>query len=132
MTKGRTVTEMDFRMPEFRDAKAEDYEFRDDGKIVRKDRWERAVRSVAFAIGFTGRKEWEIEDVVERVREIAGQEEEWTDHSRIDWGDVPRAGCIDLRLEDGSVLRGAVHGGEGALTWNGVKIANGIRSVKVL
>ena len=34
----RTVTEEDFRMPEFRGAKVEDYKFRKDGKIVRKDR----------------------------------------------------------------------------------------------
>ena len=39
----RMVTEEDFRMPEFRGAKVEDYEFRKDGKIVRKDRWERGI-----------------------------------------------------------------------------------------
>lgn len=39
----RQVAELDFRLPEFRDAKVEDYEFREDGKLVRKDRWESAV-----------------------------------------------------------------------------------------
>ena len=53
---GRTVTEQDFRMPEFRDAKPEDYEFRRDGKIVRKDRWERAVQSLRFLVGIDRRE----------------------------------------------------------------------------
>lgn len=129
----RAVTELDFRMPEFRDAKTEDYEFREDGKIVRKDRWERGIRNVASAVGFTGRKEWEIEDVVERVRELAGVEEEWIAIARIDWEDVPPAGRVDLRLEDGSQLRGVVHDGGGSLSWNGNLVRPGdVRSVRVL
>ncbi len=32
----RSVTERDFRLPEFKDANPADYEFRDDGKIVRR------------------------------------------------------------------------------------------------
>ena len=127
----RAVTELDFRMPEFRDAKTEDYEFRDDGKIVRKDRWEKGIRSVAFAVGFIGRKEWEIEDVVERVREIAGGEEEWIALAGIDWKDVPPRG-VDLRLEDGSLLRGASHEGKGVLSWRGTPVPVGLKSVRVL
>lgn len=63
----RAVTERDFRMPEFRDAKVEDYEFRSDGKVVRKDRWEYAVHSIRNIVGPAGR-EFEIADVVEAVR----------------------------------------------------------------
>lgn len=42
----REVTIQDFIMPEFRGADPKDYEFRDDGKIVRKDRWERGIYSI--------------------------------------------------------------------------------------
>jgi hypothetical protein len=132
MTKARAVTEMDFRMPEFRDAKTEDYEFRDDGKIVRKDRWERGVRSVASAVGFTGRREWEIEDVVERVREIAVKEEGWLPFGKVDWRDVKITERVDVRLEDGSVLCGAVHEGNGNLSWYGRPVTIGVFSVRIL
>jgi len=72
MAKSRPVTERDLRMPEFRHLNAEDlddYEFRDDGKIVRKDRWERAIRSIHSALG-DPRREFEIEDVVSAVRAV--------------------------------------------------------------
>jgi hypothetical protein len=123
---------MDFRMPEFRDAKAEDYEFRDDGTIVRKDRWERGIRNVASAVGFTGRLEWEIDDVVARVREIASREEGWLSFEKVDWRDVELTGRVDLRLEDGSVLCGAVHEGKGELSWYGGPVTIGVKFVRVL
>ena len=66
MTK--QVTEQDFRMPEFRDANPEDYEFRKDGVIVRKDRWENGMISIANALGFDIRGGFEIDDVVNHVR----------------------------------------------------------------
>ena len=60
---------MDFRLPEFRDAKVEDYEFREDGKLVRKDRWESAVREIkSLVLGDT--REFEIDDVVAAVRDL--------------------------------------------------------------
>ena len=65
----RRVTEQDFRCPEFRDANPEDYEFRPDGKIVRKDRWEQGIRSIVSILGLS-RNEFEIEHVVERVRDL--------------------------------------------------------------
>ena len=70
MTK--VVTEKDFRMPEFRDAKVEDYEFRDDGKIVRKDRWEMGIHSIRNRLAEAGvesvkGREFEITDVIEAV-----------------------------------------------------------------
>jgi hypothetical protein len=69
MTK-REVTERDFRMPEFAHAKLEDYEFRDDGKVVRKDRWEQGVRKIHFALIEDGRVDFEIDEVVEAVRAL--------------------------------------------------------------
>lgn len=71
----RQVTELDFRMPEFRDAKVEDYEWRDDGKLVRKDRWETGIRRIAGRIGFAGGN-WEIDEVVEGATKDA-QRLEW-------------------------------------------------------
>lgn len=65
----RTVTEEDFRMPEFRGAKVEDYEFREDGKIVRKDRWERGIYRINEALG-DPRREFEIDDLVSAVRAL--------------------------------------------------------------
>lgn len=65
----RKVTERDFRMPEFRDANPDDYEFRSDGKIVRKDRWEQGIHSIRYALG-DNRREFEIADIVEAVRAL--------------------------------------------------------------
>lgn len=65
----REVTEMDFRCPEYRNAKAVDYEFRDDGALVRKDRWETGIRAIVSILEMS-RDEFEITDVVERVRDM--------------------------------------------------------------
>ena len=69
MNTNRKVTEQDFRMPEFRGADPNDYEFRGDGKIVRKDRWETGIRKIA-SIVFHPRHDFEIENVVEEVRTV--------------------------------------------------------------
>jgi len=66
----REVTEEDFRMPEFRGKYPKDYEFRADGKVVRKDRWETAIHSIRHALG-DERREFEIEDIVGAVRAMA-------------------------------------------------------------
>lgn len=65
----REVTEFDLRAPEFQrhDVKPEDYEFRDDGKVVRKDRWEMTVRNIVSIIGWS-RRDFELPDVVAEVR----------------------------------------------------------------
>ena len=69
----RQVTERDFRQPEFYHAKPEDYEFRKDGKIVRKDRWETGIRKIVGILEMS-RGDFEIEDVVKAVRD---REEAW-------------------------------------------------------
>jgi hypothetical protein len=56
-------------MPEFRDADPKDYEFRADGKVVRKDRWENGIHSIRYALG-DSRREFEIEDIVRAVRAL--------------------------------------------------------------
>jgi hypothetical protein len=63
----KAVTEQDLRAPEFKEGTPEDYEFRADGKIVRKDRWEKGIRDIVGALGMV-RDEFEIEDVVTKVR----------------------------------------------------------------
>ncbi|UOA08590.1 hypothetical protein [Methylobacter sp. S3L5C] len=63
------VTEIDFRIPEFRNADPKDYEFRSDGKIVRKDRWEVGIHRVVGALGMDVR-EFEIDDVIYAVKTI--------------------------------------------------------------
>lgn len=65
----REVTERDFRMPQFRDEDPADYEFRDDGKIVRKDRWETGIHSIRSALG-DRRREFEIDDLVMAVKAL--------------------------------------------------------------
>lgn len=65
----RNVLEIDLRKPEFRDANIDDLEFRSDGKIVRKDRWEMGIRSIAFSLIGT-KVGFEIDDIVEKVRDL--------------------------------------------------------------
>lgn len=63
------ITERDLRHPDFRDGDPEDYERRGDGKIVRKDRWERGMRDIAgLMVG--SRSDFEIPDVVKQVRDL--------------------------------------------------------------
>ncbi|WP_271103737.1 hypothetical protein [Pseudomonas tohonis] len=108
----REVTELDFRMPEFRNAKVEDYEFRDDGKLVRKDRWENGIHTIRAIIGRDGR-DFEIENVVEQVREVMG---DWMRAEPEDWGEMIECGCVDLMLADGSILIECELEGD-AFTW---------------
>lgn len=68
----RTPTERDLRIPEFRDAKLEDLEFRGDGRIVRKDRWETGIRRIVSILGMAG-SDFEIDDVVAKVRALDEQ-----------------------------------------------------------
>lgn len=63
----RQVTEQDFRYPEFRDAKSEDYEFRNDGALARKDRWETGVRRIANSLGISSRDGFEVQEVCAQV-----------------------------------------------------------------
>lgn len=68
MSQTRPATEDDFRAAEFRGAKVEDYEVRPDGKVVRKDRFEKAVYSVAYELGFSPRDGFEVPEVVELAK----------------------------------------------------------------
>ncbi|ENZ1687435.1 hypothetical protein [Pseudomonas aeruginosa] len=95
----REVTELDFRRPEFRDAKVEDYEFRQDGALVRKDRWERGVRAIVAALGWS-RRDFEVEDVVSEVERHVGG---WMDADPEDFTDMLLQ-PVDIKMPCGSVL----------------------------
>lgn len=69
MSGKREVAERDLRAPEFAEGSPEDYEFRADGKIVRKDRWERGIRRIVSILDMA-RSDFEIDDVVEKVRQL--------------------------------------------------------------
>ncbi len=68
----RDVTERDFRQSQFWDADPSDYEFRDDGKIVRKDRWEVGINKIRFELGMNTR-EFEIDDILNAVKVLMSQ-----------------------------------------------------------
>ncbi len=67
----REVTEFDLRAEEFKhpSIKPEEFEFRADGKIVRKDRYERGFRSLVESAGFSLRG-FEIDDVVNKITSV--------------------------------------------------------------
>jgi hypothetical protein len=109
----RIVTEEDFRMPEFRRAKPEDYEFRDDGKLVRKDRWEQGIHSIRSCLGMNGR-EFEISDVVDAVRKLAP----------VNWVPVtdelpPEGVPVDICVGDGSTLCNVTYFEATGFYWEG-------------
>ncbi|SFD84376.1 hypothetical protein [Massilia yuzhufengensis] len=67
----REVTEQDLRAPQYREGKPDEYEIRDDGKIVRKDRFVRGMQDIA-AILFGARHQYEIAEVVAAVHRMQG------------------------------------------------------------
>jgi hypothetical protein len=73
MSNDRAVTERDLRAPDFISGSPEDYEFRDDGKIVRKDRWENGIRRIASTFDVSGG--FEIDDLVRWVRDLVSARE---------------------------------------------------------
>lgn len=67
----KQVTEIDLRMPQFRDAKLEDLEFDGSGDVVRKDRFEKSMRKISGMLhgvnGLSSRSGWTCEQVVEAL-----------------------------------------------------------------
>lgn len=106
------VTEADFRLPEFRDAKAEDYERREDGRIVRKDRWETAVRSIAAALRMNS---FEVEDVPSKVRQLKSLWWELPSADKLD-GILRDGQYVDVKLDNGKLISCAKYVGEGQFT----------------
>lgn len=67
----REVTEKDLRAPEFQEGGPEDYEFREDGKLVRKDRFKRGIQDIACIL-FGARRAYEVDEVVKEVHRLHG------------------------------------------------------------
>lgn len=67
----RAVHLNDFIMPEYRGKNPDDYEFRNDGEIVRKDRWETGIHRIRNMLVCAGQMpdapEFEIDEVVKEV-----------------------------------------------------------------
>lgn len=67
MSKTRQAVLEDFFQPKFKGENTDDYEVRQDGGVVRKDRWEKAIYSIVHALGMNGR-DFECAEVVDGVR----------------------------------------------------------------
>jgi hypothetical protein len=65
----RAVTERDLRDPRFRVGEPDEYEFRHDGSIARKDRWERGIHDIRYALGHSGGS-FEVADIVKAVEAL--------------------------------------------------------------
>ncbi|HHQ2716961.1 TPA: hypothetical protein ACSPMB_002844 [Pseudomonas aeruginosa] len=118
---GRAVTELDFRKPEYRDAKVEDYEFRADGALVRKDRWEVGIRTICGLVGMSDR-DFEIPDVVSKVKQLATDQEGWMAIEVMeDSDDYPAESVpVSIQLSDSSILKGASYSpSQNAWLWRG-------------
>ncbi|MFK4135938.1 hypothetical protein ACI2KR_27190 [Pseudomonas luteola] len=127
MKQVREVTELDFRMPDFRDAKVEDYEFNGSGEVVRKDRWEKAIQSIRIAVGVDGRS-FHIADVVKAVTNMADDHVGFMSLSNVnDEEDMPVEGdSYKIRLNDQSLICGATYSrktGHPAWKWRGMSFS---------
>ena len=91
------VTEQDLRHPDFKEGTPDDYEFREDGAIVRKDRWERGLRKIAGYFGMGGRGEWEISEVEQAVYRLVAEREATA-------AQVDIAGTEDCRAVDDTMF----------------------------
>jgi hypothetical protein len=134
MTK--TVVEADFRLPEFRDAKPEDYEFRDDGKIVRKDRFIVGMNKIASILEMNGRQGFEIADVIKKVESLMSEQAGWIILNTLDDTDwIYHLGrdnppTFDAKLKDGSICCNATRGGVGDIWWGTMEITDTVIAVR--
>lgn len=86
----REVTENDFRLDEYKNAKIEDYEFRQDGQLVRKDRWEQGFRAIATQASL---RSFEIHEVLLAVKRLVETRDAIRDIAQI--AGVP-CNCADV------------------------------------
>lgn len=70
----------DFIIPEFRGKHPKDYEVREDGKVVRKDRWENGIRRIRSMLVeaklLPDSAEFEIIDVINAVDKLIPEADE--------------------------------------------------------
>ena len=100
----KTVCEADFRIPELRDAKVEDYEFNDNGQLVRKDRWKNAIYDICGLVGCNTR-DFELNVVFEAVEKLTLSEAEWETAINDEFSFYPdQHSMVTVKLNDGSVI----------------------------
>ncbi len=63
------VTEQDFMKEEYKGKNVEDYEFRGDGELVRKDRWEMGIRKIQRLV-LPNSSEFEIDELIMKIDEL--------------------------------------------------------------
>ena len=70
----------DFIIPEFRGKNPEDYEVREDGKVVRKDRWQNGIHCIRNLLVdaelLPDSAEFEIIDVIRAVEKLMPEADE--------------------------------------------------------
>ncbi len=129
----RPVTERDFRLPEFRDASPRDYEFNEHGELVRKDRWEQALKTAARHLEVDV-AQCGVEGVVEAIAKLTQVEKLWFSQGAESdgWGTPPSPSTamswpptdkpVVVRLQDQSILFNASFSfveGKNRWTWDG-------------
>jgi hypothetical protein len=114
----RAVTEIDLRRPECREGEPKDYEFDEEGAVVRKDRWEQAIRKICPIVGISSRQAFTVDGVVQRVSTLLGGSASWDLPDTFDPEDYDADRKFLLRLTDGSILRGAERIGS-QFVWRG-------------
>lgn len=65
----RPVTERDLRAPEFADCEPEDMELLDDGRIVRRDRWQSGLKNMLDLLGVTD-EDAGMNEAIDRIRDL--------------------------------------------------------------
>lgn len=74
----REVKEDDLRKEEFKGKNISDYEFRADGNIVRKDRWEEGIMRINSILN-SSRSDFEIDDLVNSIQILKDKATELSD-----------------------------------------------------
>jgi hypothetical protein len=94
------------RLPDGSMGRAAEYETRGDGKLVRRDRWKTGFGNVATIL-IGSRSEFEIPDIVEKVRELAEAARadyesggNGTFGSAPLWGPCPNSACRDGQVRE--------------------------------
>lgn len=122
--ENRQVTERDLRAPEYREGEPSDYEFRSDGKVVRKDRWERGIREIKSVLRDYSR-EFEINDIVDRVDALVKAYNNWDDWE--DHRDLSGVVQVIVKLEDGSILHNVTYtAADNSWTWAGQPVPKNV------
>lgn len=127
------VTEDDFRLPQYRGANPQDYEFDSSGVPVRKDRWKTTVFAIAGLLELDSREGFELSDILRKVEELCQASEpggEWTPVGSEDFPALPEErGHFDVLMQDGSLLRNVLFDPNYNLeswNWSGKTLGRGV------